>query len=461
MRYAHTVEQVRAAEAALMATLPPGTLMQRAATGVAHAVIEFLGGAYGRRVVLLVGPGDNGGDALFAGALMARRGVQVEALLLFDRAHEAGLAAFRAAGGRVGAPRPLRAGAVDAVVDGVLGIGGRPGVPAHVAEAVIPIDSSIPFVAVDVPSGVDVDTGARHRGEMTLRADLTVTFGTYKVAHLVDPAAAGCGVVQLVDIGLGPHLGAAPVESLQAADVAALIRRPMPDAQKYTRGVVGLRTGSERYPGAALLSVAGANTGLAGMVRYVGSADSVVKQHHPEVVGEGRVQAWVVGSGTDDQAQAQLEAARADRVPVVVDADALRFAWPGDAVWTPHAGELASILGRDRGAIESQPLASVREIAERDDVVVLLKGRRTLIARPDGKVRVNTTGTPWLATAGAGDVLAGLIGALLATGLDPFDAASAGAWIHGAAATLASAGGPLTATQVSSAIQPVVRDLLA
>lgn len=444
-----------------MAELPAGALMQRAATGLGYAIVDFLGGAYGRHVVLLVGPGDNGGDALYAGAMLARRGAYVEAWLLFDRAHEAGLAAFRAAGGRVRTPRPLSAGAVDAVVDGVLGIGGRPGVPPHVAEAVIPIHASIPFVAVDVPSGLDVDSGETPTGAMVLRADLTVTFGSYKIAHFVDPGAQQCGVVHLVDIGLAPHLGAAPVEALQATDVAALIKPPSPDAQKYTRGVVGLRTGSARYPGAALLSVAGANTGLAGMVRYVGSAADVVKQHHPEVVGDGRVQAWVVGSGTDDEAKAHLEAARADRVPVVVDADALRFARPGDTLWTPHAGELATILGRERGTIESQQLASAREIAARDDVVVLLKGRRTLIARPDGKVRVNTTGTPWLATAGAGDVLAGLIGSLLATGLDPFDAASAGAWIHGAAATLASQGGPLTATHVAALIPTVVRDLLA
>src|SRR4051794_40195100 len=138
MRSAHTVEQVRAAEAALMATLPEGTLMQRAAFGLAAAIGEFLGGVYGRRVILLVGSGDNGGDALYAGALLSRRGASVEAWLLADRAHQAGLAAFRRAGGWVGSPRPLRAGAVDVVVDGIVGIGGRPGLPAHVAEAVIP-----------------------------------------------------------------------------------------------------------------------------------------------------------------------------------------------------------------------------------------------------------------------------------------------------------------------------------
>lgn len=445
-----------------MAELSPGALMQRAATGLAYAVIDFLGGAYGRRAVLLVGPGDNGGDALYAGALLARRGMQVEAWLLFDRSHDAALASFRAAGGRVTSPRPLRAGSVDAVIDGVLGIGGRPGVPPQVAEAVIPIHPSIPFVAVDLPSGVDADTG--ERAGMQLRADLTVTFGTHKIAHLVDPAAQQCGVVQLVDIGLTlDAIGerGAPVEALQTADVAGLLRRPSPDAQKYTRGVVGLRTGSERYPGAALLSVAGANIGLAGMVRYLGTAADVVRQHHPEVVGAGRVQAWVVGSGTDTDAERHLEEAMDDDVPVVVDADALPHVRPGAAaVLTPHAGELAGLLGVERAEVEARQLASARDAAARLDCVVLLKGRHTLVARPDGAVRVNTTGTPWLATAGAGDVLAGLIGALLATGLDPFDAASAGAWIHGAAATLASGGGPVTATHVAARLQDVVRDLL-
>jgi ADP-dependent NAD(P)H-hydrate dehydratase / NAD(P)H-hydrate epimerase len=456
MRSAHTVEQVRAAEAALRATLPEGALMQRAAAGLAGALADLLGGTYGRRVVLLVGSGDNGGDTLYAGALLARRGASVEAWLLADRRHEGGLAALRAAGGRVTVPRPLRAGSVDVVVDGVLGIGGRPGVPPRVAEAVIPIDRSIPFVAVDVPSGVDVDTGERHG--MQLDADLTVTFGTHKIVHLVDPGAQACGAVELIDLGL--DLPPAPVEALGEADVARLLPRPAPDAQKYGRGVVGVRAGSATYPGAAQLAVAGADTGLVGMVRYVGSAAETVKQHHPEVVGAGRVQAWVVGPGGGDDAERHLAEALADGVPLVVDADALPHVsgtLPG-AVLTPHAGELAAMLGVERATIEAAPLRHAREAAERYAGVVLLKGRRTIVAGPRG-VRVTTTGTPWLATAGAGDVLSGLVGALLAAGLTPYDAASAGSWLHGAAATLASGGGPITATDVARAIPAVVRNL--
>lgn len=458
MRRAHTVEQVRAAEAVLLAALPDGTLMARAAAGLAAAVVDLLGVPYGRRVLLLVGPGDNGGDALFAGALLARRGCAVRAVLLADTAHEAGLAALRRAGGRVVAagedgPRP------DVVVDGIVGIGGRPGLRPD-AAAELARHPGVPVVAVDVPSGVSVDDG-RLDGDH-VRADVTVTFGTHKVAHLVDPAAAACGAVTLVDIGL--DLPDAAVAALQPDDAARLVRVPAGADHKYTRGVVGVRTGAA-YPGAGLLSVAGAASGLAGMVRYVGP-DAVadqVRQAHPEVVaGAGRVQAWVVGCGSGDGAAAQLEEALADGVPVVVDADALAHLpdrlGPG-TVLTPHAGELARMLDVERDEVEAQQLRSVRTAAERFGTVVVLKGRRTLTAAPDGRVRVTTTGVPWLATAGAGDVLAGLAGAVLASGLDAFDAASLASWLHGAAATLAAGDGPIVAGDVAAAIPRAVRGL--
>lgn len=457
MRRAHTVEQVRAAEAALMATLPDGTLMQRAAHGLALAVADLLGSTYGRRVVLLVGSGDNGGDALHAGALLARRGAGVEAWLLGSSAHEGGLAALRAAGGRTAEPHASRP---DVVLDGIVGIGGRPGLSEAARHALALVEGA-PVVAVDTPSGVDVDTG--ETPDDHVRADLTVTFGTHKPCHLVDPAAQACGVVQLVDIGLGPSLPEAPVESLRAADVARLLRVPGPDDHKYTRGVVGVRAGSATYPGAGLLSVSGAACGLAGMVRYVGDtavADRV-REAHPEVVGAGRVQAWVVGSGGGDAAGEELAAALSDGVPTVVDADALGHLDEGreDLVLTPHAGELAAMLGVERGEVEARQLEHARRAAERWGCTVVLKGRHTLVTRPDGRTRVTTTGTPWLGTAGAGDVLGGVIGALLATGLDPWDAASAGSWLHGAAATLVSAGGPIVAGQVAGGTAGVVRGL--
>ncbi|MCB8954998.1 MAG: bifunctional ADP-dependent NAD(P)H-hydrate dehydratase/NAD(P)H-hydrate epimerase [Nocardioides sp.] len=455
MRSAHTVEQVRAAEAELMSRLPEGALMQRAAAGLAHAALDLLGTAYGRRVLLLVGSGDNGGDALYAGVLLSRRGVRVEAWLLSDRAHAAGVQALRRAGGRTITGGPRRP---DLVVDGIVGIGGRGGLRPE-AQAALAAVEGVPVVAVDTPSGVEVDSGEVEGPHVT--ADVTVTFGTHKVCHLVDPAARASGAVHLVDIGL--DLPPAAVEALQPADVAALVPRPSPDAQKYLRGVVGVRAGSTQYPGAALLSVAGAATGLCGMVRYVGEravADRV-REAHPEVVGEGRVQAWVVGSGGGEHAGDELAAALADEVPLVVDADALqhvRGPLP-DAVLTPHAGELAAMLDLDRAEVERRPLHHARHAAERYGATVLLKGRHTLICAPDGRTRVTTTGTPWLATAGAGDVLGGLIGALLAAGLTPYDAASVGSWLHGAAATLAGRGGPLVAGAVASAVPDAVRSL--
>ena len=444
-----------------MATLPEGTLMARAAAGLAAAVVDLLGSAYGRRVRLLVGSGDNGGDALYAGALLARRGCHVDAVLLGE-AHPAGLAALRRAGGRVASPGAARP---EVVVDGIVGIGGRPGLKPEAVAALAEV-AGVPIVAVDVPSGVSVDDGRLDGPHV--EAAVTVTFGTHKVAHLVDPASLACGSVTLVDIGLG--LPAADVTSLQAADVAALVPRPDPEAQKYTRGVVGVRAGSAQYPGAGLLSVAGAACGLAGMVRYVPSTGSgrlaaadLVRQQHPEVVaGPGQVQAWVVGSGGGGDAEDALAACLADGVPLVIDADALQhLTGPLEvpAILTPHAGELARMLAVERSEVEARQLEHARIAAARLGATVVLKGRRSLVAAPDGRVRVTTTGVPWLATAGAGDVLAGVIGALLAAGLDPFDAASAGSWLHGAAATLASRGGPISATEVARAIPVAVRTL--
>ncbi|HWU21852.1 MAG TPA: ADP/ATP-dependent (S)-NAD(P)H-hydrate dehydratase, partial [Nocardioides sp.] len=181
------------------------------------------------------------------------------------------------------------------------------------------------------------------------------------------------------------------------------------------------------------------------------------------VVGPGRVQAWVVGSGSAGAAERHLAEALRDHVPLVVDADAIRHADQVRgrfAVLTPHAGELAELIGVPRDDIEAAPLVHARRTAQEYAAVVLLKGRRTITAHPDGRTRVTTSGTPWLATAGAGDVLGGLIGALLATGLDPYDAASAGSWLHGAAATLAADAGPIVAGDVARALPRLIGRLL-
>ena len=461
MRQAHTVDDVRAAEKALMATLPAGVLMQRAAAGLATICAQLLGegsGVYGARVLVVAGGGDNGGDALYAGARLARRGAQVDAALVGGRAHEAGVATLTRAGGRVvGAPRQ----AYDLVLDGVVGIGGRPGLPGDVAALFRGVTG--PVVAVDVPSGVDVDSGCVEGDHV--EAQVTVTFGTHKVAHLVEPAASACGVVELVDIGLGDHLASPAIEVLQTEDVRRLIPRPEPTSHKYTRGVLGVVAGSPQYTGAGVLVVSAAvATGLAGMIRYEGASADLIRAKESEVViGPGQVQAWVVGSGLGRGLESQVATVLGERLPTVVDADGLRHLpsrCETPTVLTPHAGELANMLDVPRAQVEAEMLASAQDTAERWNAVVLLKGGRSVIAAPDGRVRVNTTGVSWLATAGAGDVLSGVIGALLAAGLDCFDAASVGAWLHGSAAALASDGGPIVATDVVAALRETIRRTL-
>ncbi|MGW3172266.1 NAD(P)H-hydrate dehydratase [Streptomyces sp. NPDC001153] len=476
MRSAYSVETVRAAERALMARLPVGALMQRAAAGLAAACAELLGRVYGSRVVLLVGSGDNGGDALYAGARLARRGAGVTAVLLTpERAHAGGLAALRRAGGAVAAADS--AGGLieraDLVVDGIVGIGGKGGLrPEAEALALAAGRSRAAVVAVDLPSGVEADTG-EVRGA-AIRADLTVTFGTYKPGLLIDPAREYAGVVRLVDIGLdlpaGPELHA-----LQHADVARLLPVPAAESDKYRRGVVGIAAGSARYPGAAVLAVSGALRGGAGAVRYVGPAGEAVIARFPETLVSdqgpakaGRVQAWVVGPGAGEDAASVAEVLRAD-VPVLLDADGLRLA-DRDAVrgrtaptlMTPHAGEAAALLGVRREEVEGGRLAAVRELAAAYRATVLLKGSTTLVADAGGgAVRVNATGTSWLATAGSGDVLSGLAGSLLAAGLSALDAGSAAAYLHGLAGRFAANGAPAGAHDVAEQIPEAWRDVRA
>jgi hydroxyethylthiazole kinase-like uncharacterized protein yjeF len=446
MRSAYDVETVRAAEQPLLDALPDGALMARAAAGLARVCAQLLDGVYGARVLLLVGAGNNGGDALVAGASLARRGARVEALTLADRVHQPGLdALLRAGGRRVGSLDHVDLDGPDLVVDGILGIGGRGGLRDAAADAVRRLPDTAPVVAVDVPSGVDASTG--EVGGPAVTADVTVTFGALKTGLLVDPGAGHAGAVELIDIGL--DLPAPTVEVLQAVDVAALLPRADRETDKYRRGVLGVAAGSAQYTGAAVLCAGGAVRGGAGMVRYLGAdqaADGVRGRWPEVVVGEGRVQAWTVGSGGGDDAGDRLRRAAGDGVPVVVDADALAAvrdlgAGRPPLLLTPHAGELARLLGVERADVEARRLHHALSAARDLSAVVLLKGSTTVVARPDGAVRLNPTGTSALATAGSGDVLAGLCGALLAGGLDPFEAGSAGAWLHGLAGRLAAADG--------------------
>lgn len=483
MREAYQVDVVRAAERALMSLVPDGALMARAAAGLAATCAGLLAGGrpgsvYGARVTVLAGSGDNGGDALYAGAILARRGAAVTAVAPADRVHEGGAAALRAAGGRVLRAVPDGLDDPDLIVDGMLGIGGRGGLrepfTSLAAMAAAAREHGVTVVAVDLPSGIDADTG--EVPGPAVRADVTVTFGTLKPGLLIDPGAGHAGIVQLIDIGLAPHLlkSEPAARAPQQADIRALLPRPGAESDKYRRGVAGLLAGSDRYSGAVVLAVGGAIRGGAGMVRVVTSASAApaVRQAWPEAVltthdelddgnpvSAGRVQAWVAGPGmgTGDDAAARLTAVLAADVPVLVDADGLTLLAraprtrerTAPTLITPHAGELARLLGdsTDAAGVAAHRLAHARRAAAELGVTVLLKGSTTVIADPGREtVLVNPTGTPWLATAGSGDVLSGLAGALLAQGLAAADAAVAAAYLHGLAARLAASGAEDTRT---------------
>jgi hydroxyethylthiazole kinase-like uncharacterized protein yjeF len=484
------VAAVRAAEEVLLRRLPDGALMRRAAAGLARRCAELLrdgrGRVYGARVVLLVGPGNNGGDALYAGAELARRGAFVEALTVRG-GHPGGLTALRAAGGHVHASGygedVQRVVAADLVVDGLFGIGGsgalRPDAAALAEAAALGRSSGAIVVAVDVPSGVDADTGAVPG--VAVEADVTVTFGCLKPGLLVGPGAPYAGLVEVVDIGLRPYLAEPPLlGAVTLAEVAARWPRPRPDDDKYTRGVVGIAAGSPTYPGSAVLAVGGALAGPAGYVRYAGAAADAVRAAHPEAVcvdrvaDAGRVQAWVVGSGlgTDDAAASTVREILGTDLPVLLDADAVTIVaappeWlrgrEAPTLLTPHEREferIAGPIGVDRVA------AALRAAAD-FGASFLLKGAGTVIAPqhlPDDKAAprafVDTAGTAVLATAGSGDVLAGLVGSLLAAGVPAPTAGAYGAFVQGLAGRRAAHEAPVTASALVTAVRLAVGGVL-
>ncbi|MFC6009637.1 bifunctional ADP-dependent NAD(P)H-hydrate dehydratase/NAD(P)H-hydrate epimerase [Nocardia lasii] len=466
----YTVDEVRAAEAELFTRVPAGTPMRRAAFGLAGVVVDELrertGAVVGRTVGLLVGSGDNGGDALWAGMFLRRRGIRVEAILLDpERAHRAGLAALRAAGGRV----VERFGAVDLVVDGIVGISGHGSLRPDAAKVVSAV--KVPIISADLPSGVDPETGAVDGPAVT--AEVTVAFGAYKPVHAL--AVPRCGRIVLVPIGL--RLPEPGLVQLDPAAVGAAWPVPGPADDKYSQGVTGVCAGSAKYPGAGVLCTGAAVVATSGMVRYVGS-DTEVLQKFPEVVASetisdtGQVESWVFGpgAGTDAAARDRLAQVLATELPVLVDADGLTILAkdPGlvrdraaVTVLTPHAGEFARLTGAPAGA---DRVAAVRKLAEDWGVTVLLKGRATIVASPGKVTYVNDAGGDWAATPGSGDVLSGIIGALLAAGRDPGWAAAAGARVHALAANLAAydgqdAGAPISATPLLSHVRDAVRVL--
>lgn len=502
----YSAEAVRAAEAPLLDAGEP--LMLRAAHALAGHVHDLLAapGTAARStadehgtVLVLAGAGANGGDGLHAAAMLRRAGIDAHALLTADTCHAEGAESLRRAGGILHSLTELTArpghaleellDGADLVLDAILGIGGRPEVPDHLRPLLDHLRAAgTPVIAVDLPSFLDATTG--DAAEHALPARATATFGAVKAGLLLPGGSHLTGELHLVDLGLEPHLPTRPlVERLEDEDVRRLWPRAGRDDSKYTRGVVAIAAGSTRYPGAAVLACSGAGRAGAGMVRCL-APDPVldlVLRARPEVLGHpvpaggvdleevGRTQALVVGpglSGDDARARTCIDAVREDGPGPhrgVIDAgglDALttsdRFC--ADVVLTPHRGEaqrLARRLDLDP-ELSAAPLA--RALADATGATVLMKGAVSVIAppEPEAPLLAQDDATGYLATAGTGDVLAGILGTLLAAGLPGPEAAALASLLHGRAGRAASHGGlvPLVALDVADRLPEVLATIL-
>ncbi|MDQ1305236.1 MAG: ADP-dependent NAD(P)H-hydrate dehydratase / NAD(P)H-hydrate epimerase [Actinomycetota bacterium] len=496
MKQALTVSAVREAEAAALAATPDGALMDRAAAGLAVISARWLqarrGGVSGSSVAVLAGAGNNGGDALFAAARLGARGARVRVYALSESLHPLGAAAVLRSGGQIvnlagldpDSPVSVAAAevvaAADLVLDGIVGIGGRGPLRPVAAELARAARGRV--IAVDLPSGVDPDTGAVADVDACVAAEMTVTFGVLKTGLLLPPAARLAGLVSLVDIGLQPYLAGAPDALLMDLPTAgAAVPTPTASDDKYTRGVLGVVAGSEQYPGAGILCSGSARFGGVGMVRYAGGARASVVTRWPEVVpsselpsAAGQAQAWVIGpgAGVDQVARDRLADAVALEVPIVVDADAITLiagsaelraalaARKAPTLLTPHEGEFAR-LGGDLSTPGGR-LAAVRRLADELCSVILLKGAVTLVSGATGTAMVSASGPPDLATAGSGDVLAGLVGSMVAANAVADDGemarvAAAAAYLHGVAGRLAAADGrPIVSEDVLNSVPAAI-----
>lgn len=513
----YSAEAIRAAEQPLLAAGEP--LMLRASRALADRVLTRLGdndssSSSASGVLVLAGSGANGGDGLHAAALLRHRGVQVEVIATADRLHDGGAAAFAEAGGTTHALDQLSqhdlaalVTAADLVIDAMLGIGGRPQIPAQLTPLLRTVrESGVSVIAVDLPSFLDATTGQAADG--ALPALETITFGALKAGLLLPGGAELAGRLHLVDLGLEEQLtGHQPAAlRLQDSDVRKLWPRPQRGATKYSRGVVAIAAGSAAFPGAAVLATSGAARTGAGMVRCLAPAPvlDLVLRARPEVVGHrapdvdtpepadparqetaeqppidlqeiGRTHALVVGPGMapdDPRARAGVDLLLAGTGELdrgVIDAGGLdtltahdRFG--ADVVLTPHGGEAAR-LARRLDIDPEQPVAQLAAaLAARLGATVLHKGAVTVIAPGDaGPLRAQDDATPQLATAGTGDVLAGVIGALLAAGLPGPDAAALAALLHGRAGRAASQHGlvPLVALDVADHLPRALAAILA
>lgn len=492
-----TVSAMRCVDASAIAGGTPGsTLMLKAGAAVAERARAHL--PEGGRPLILCGPGNNGGDGFVAGRLLKEAGYAV-ALRLFGEMsalHGDAALAARDWNGPVEPARPEDLSGFDLIVDALYGAGlsrGIDGAARALIEAVI--RTGTPVLAVDVPSGIDGDTGAI-RG-IAPRAIETVTFVRLKPGHLLQPGRSHCGALHVADIGTG---GAALEAGLAAGGSA--INRNAPDlwlcgvprlsaaSHKYTRGhalvVSGpaTRTGAARLGaraalrvGAGLVTLASPTPALAEnaaqltaiMLRACDGADDL-----DDLLADERINALLLGPGlgtggaTRDLVAVAAQAGRA----LVLDADALTTfrgesatltdlvrEGGGAAVLTPHEGEFARLFGGTAATEEGiGKLDRARRAAAQVDAVVVLKGSDTVIAAPDGRAAINDHGTPYLATAGSGDVLGGLIAGLLAQGMRPFEAACAAVWMHGDAGLRHGPG--LIAEDLPESMPAVLRDLL-
>jgi len=481
-------EMGRADRLTIAAGTPGIALMERAGLAVADAVATRH--RLGTRVLVLAGPGNNGGDGFVAARVLRERGYPVRLALLGEVAGLAGDAALAAGRWRyaVEAATPAAICGADVIVDALFGAGlARPldGIAAQIVAAVNASPAEV--VAVDLPSGVSGLDGAALGA--AVEAAVTVTFFRRKPGHLLFPGRAKAGKLRVADIGID----AAVLAEIGPATFANepplwLAQLPVPraDGHKYARGHAVVVSGGPTHTGAARLAAAAALRAGAGLVTVASPPEAapvnaaqltaVMLRVFDGAAGlaallaDSRLNAVVVGpgvgvgEGTRGLVAACLDGARA----VVLDADALTshrdapqalFAAiggrAGAVVLTPHDGEFARLFP-DLAAVRAKP-ERARAAAARSGAVVLLKGPDTVVAAPDGRAAINHNAPPWLATAGAGDTLAGIIAGLLAAGMAGFEAAAAAAWMHGAAA--AAVGPGLTAEDLAPALRPVVAGL--
>lgn len=445
-----TAQAMRAAEqSAIGAGTTVEQLMERAGAALAEAVYRFAGPL---PVLVLCGPGNNGGDGYVAARHLAARGIPVRVAALSEPVSDA---AKWARGQWSGEVEPLdeTTGVAAVVVDALFGTGLKRGLEPAVSTTLSRLcGTAAVAVAADVPSGVESDTGAE-LSEVPV-FDLAVAFGALKPAHRLYPAMHKCGRVVLADIGIE-----APTEWHEIA--APVLPAIAPDAHKYTRGLVQALAG--KMPGAIALSTTAAARAGAGYVRVstslpIAGLPAAIVQMDSAPVNDERIGCLLVGPGLGDIPQV-LTLALTSRAPKVIDADAIGLLGEPErlrgqnAVITPHEGEFVDLFGDIEGSKPERAL----EAARRSGALVVYKGADTLVASPDGRLGFRPPAPAWLASAGTGDVLAGLIAALRARGMPGFEAACAGVWIHGKAAELA--GPQMIADDLAAAIPGVIASL--